>query len=233
MHKAALARTVAVLVIVLALSGCFRARIELTVGPDQRVDGSLLLAYDRAVLEQIDRTPTDAQVEILDDMTDDAPRGQECTPWEDDAFVGAECRLEGVTLDDLGQAEAFDQRLTFVETDDELLLTAVIDLDEVPTDSPEPLETFDVTISITFPGRVTETNGEVDGTTVTWRAEPGERTHLSAVAALASPAEPAEIPSWLIGLVVLVVIGIVGIIVADRGPQPPPWRRDRRESEPT
>jgi hypothetical protein len=46
----------------------------------------------------------------------------------------------------------------------------------------EAFDTAELRIAITFPGEVLETNGRVDGTTVTWEPVFGERTELTAVA---------------------------------------------------
>ena len=46
----------------------------------------------------------------------------------------------------------------------------------------EAIDTAQLRIAITFPGEVLETNGQVDGTTVTWEPVFGERNVLTAVA---------------------------------------------------
>jgi hypothetical protein len=46
----------------------------------------------------------------------------------------------------------------------------------------QAFDTADLRIAITFPGEVLETNGKVDGTTVTWEPVFGERNVLTAVA---------------------------------------------------
>jgi hypothetical protein len=46
----------------------------------------------------------------------------------------------------------------------------------------EAFDTAQLRIAITFPGEVLETNGQVDGTTVTWEPVFGERNVLTAVA---------------------------------------------------
>jgi hypothetical protein len=215
----------------LILAGCFQARVQLTVAADGTVDGTIHLAYDRAVLERLDRDPADAQREVLDDLADDAPDGQMCASWQDADSIGAECELTDVALADLSRAEAFDQRLTILDQGDQLVLTAVIDLDEVPANDPELIATFDARVEVTFPGEVLESNGQVQGTTVVWRPEPGAQAQLHAVARAASAGEatpPAASPIWPFVAAALVVLLIAGVILADltqrprrpRGPTP-------------
>ena len=168
----------------LALTGCLRADVDLTVTENRTVEGTLLLAWDKGFLAQVDRDPAAAQQEILDDLSDDAPDGMTCEPWEDPEFIGAACELVGVSLDEINEAEAFDQRITLLEAGDDVVLSAIVDLDEVPTDNPDLLETFEASVRFTFPGRVSDASGSIDGTSVTWEPQLGERTELLATAEL-------------------------------------------------
>ena len=52
----------------------------------------------------------------------------------------------------------------------------------------EAFDTAELRIAITFPGEVLETNGQVEGTTVTWEPVFGERNVLSAVASASGDA---------------------------------------------
>jgi hypothetical protein len=224
---AALLRGLALLGVAFALTGCLLADVDLTVTEDRTVEGTLRIAWDRAFLEQIDRDPVEAQQEILDDLTDDAPDGMTCEPWEEPVYIGAACELVGVSIDDINQAEAFDQRLTLLEAGDDVVLSAVIDLDEVPTENPDLLETFQASVRVSFPGRVIDATGPIDGRTVTWEPQPGERTELLATAELVADSS-TPIPVGVIGLVVVIVLLVAGLMLADRAQHAP----DRRRIEP-
>ncbi len=211
---------IALLGTLLALTGCVRAEVDLTVTENRTVEGTLSLAWDKALLERLDRDPVEAQQEILDDLTDDAPDGMSCEPWEEPEFIGAACVLDGVSLADMNEAEAFDQRLTLLVAGDDVVLSAVVDLDEVPTDNPDLLETFDVSVRFTFPGRVSDASGSIDGTSVTWEPQPGERTELLATAEL-MPGQAAPFPAWIAVAVTVIVLLVGGLIFADRMPGRP------------
>ena len=204
----------------LALTGCVRAQVDLTVTENRTVEGTVLLAWDKGFLEQVDRDPAEAQQEILDDLTDDAPDGMTCEAWEEAEFIGSACVLDGVSLDDINEAEAFDQRLTLLVAGDDVVLSAVVDLDEVPTDNPDLLDTFDVSVRFTFPGRVSDASGSIDGTSVTWEPQPGERTELLATAEL-MPGQAAPFPAWIAVAVTVIVLLVGGLIFADRMPGRP------------
>ena len=189
----------------MALVGCVRAEVDLTVTEERTVEGTILLAWHTDFLERIERDPAEAQQEILDDLTDDAPDGMACQPFEDAEAIGVTCTLDGVHLEDVNQVEAFDQRLTLVEAGDDVVLSAVIDLDEVPVD-----ETMEAIVRVTFPGRVIDASGPIDGQTVTWEPELGQRTELKATARLLPDArEP--IPAW-VGAVIFAVVVLVVVL---------------------
>jgi hypothetical protein len=55
----------------------------------------------------------------------------------------------------------------------------------------EAFESVEITLSLTFPGPVSETNGEVSGTTVTWHPELPAPPRLEAVGRAAPEAQTA------------------------------------------
>ena len=77
------------------------------------------------------------------------------------------------------------------------------------------LDNFEFTISITFPGEVISSTGEVDGNTVTWQPQVGENNPIEARAsAIPSPSSP-----WLIVLVVALgalLLGAVAFLLMHR-----------------
>ena len=92
---------------------------------------------------------------------------------------------------------------------------------------------------MTFPGRVTRHNGQLDGTTVTWVATPGQTLPVDAVA------EDGDPFPWLlvlaIGIPAVLIIGGLAFWLMGRRPKAgasranePPARADQRcPSRPT
>jgi hypothetical protein len=77
------------------------------------------------------------------------------------------------------------------------------------------LEQFDVSISVTLPGAVSEHDGTLEGNTVTWTPAFGEITTLHAVgSAVGGGASPVLI--W-IGVGVVVVLVVIVSMLARRG----------------
>ena len=105
----------------------------------------------------------------------------------------------------------------------------------------EAFDTAELRIAITFPGEVLETNGRVQGTTVTWRPVFGERTEITAVASAVPDSAGGDDASEgteaagstessggdalryaILGLIVLAVAVGVYVIVRRRGPSEAP-----------
>jgi hypothetical protein len=177
-------RTIAALgVIAVLATACFRADVDLTLTSDSTINGTVLLAYERAGLEELDRSPNDAQGELLADLEVDAPEGMTCEAWDDEGYIGARCELQRVTFDAFSLTDTFQQEIVIVREGDRIRLFAVINLGDVPVGDQELIDAFDVRIRVKFPGRViSQQNGMLDGQTVTWSLPPGEQTAIEAVA---------------------------------------------------
>ncbi|HET6713049.1 MAG TPA: hypothetical protein VFI59_04980 [Actinomycetota bacterium] len=236
----------------LLLAGCLKLDMALTISPDDTVDGEMVFAVNKELLELTGQNVDD----LLGDtaVPDDVP-GATQEPYEDDRFVGTRVLFEDVALQDIQEGSGPDA-LSIERTGDTYEVNGVMDL---TTDSAElqgnPFEdqiseafdTAELRIAITFPGEVLETNGQVDGTTVTWEPVFGERTELRAVASasgdVAGGDEPGQGASgeqagateeggfganaWLYAILGLVIVGaVVGLFVmmrrhrADAGPAP-------------
>jgi hypothetical protein len=218
------ARTIAALCAgAVLLTACFRAEIDLTVSADNTISGTVLLAYERAGLEELDRDPREVQDELLADLDFDLPEGMTCEAWDDDAYIGARCDLEQVTFDAFSLTDTFQQEIVIVREGDRIRLFAVINLGDVPVSNAELIDAFDVQIRVTFPGRVlSQENGQIDGQTVTWSLQPGEQTEIGAVAEAGASAD--QVP-WGPAIGVLLALTLVALVLA--------VRRSRRPAEST
>lgn len=233
----------------LLLAGCLKLDMALTISPEDTVDGEMVFAVNKELLELTGQNVDD----LLGDtaVPDDVP-GATQEPYEDDRFVGTRVLFEDVALQDMQEGSGPDA-LSIERKGDTYEVNGVMDL---TTDSAElqgnPFEdqiseafdTAELRIAITFPGEVLETNGQVDGTTVTWEPVFGERTELRAVASasgdVAGGGEGASGEqagateeagsggnAWLYAILGMVIVGaVVGLFVmmrrrgADAGPAP-------------
>jgi hypothetical protein len=158
----------------LLLAGCLKLDMAITISPDDTVDGEMVFAVNKQLLELTGQN--------LDDVLGDAT-----VPSD---VEGTQVTFEDVALSDLSEGSDPDA-LTIVRTGDTYEVDGVMDLSTDDADlqgNPfedqitQAFDTAELRIAITFPGEVLETNGQVDGTTVTWEPVFGERNVLTAVA---------------------------------------------------
>ena len=181
-------RSLAILsALTLLLTGCLKLDMALTVSSDDTVDGELVFAVNKELLELSGQTVDDflGQTQVPSDV-----EGATQEPYEDDTFVGTKVIFDSVPLAELQRSSDPDS-LSIVREGDRFEVTGVLDLSTTDRElQGNPLEgqiteafdTAELRIAVTFPGEIIETNGQVDGTTVTWEPKFGERTELTAVA---------------------------------------------------
>lgn len=199
-------RSLAALVIVtLALAGCLTIETDLTISGDT-VSGTIVTAIDKEIAQQLEVDP-DEVFSGVDDGLASLP-GVTAGPYDDGAAIGTEHTLDQVPLADLNRLaedDPYGMRITRDQEAGTYEFALVMDLEflgELEGATPDPggpdpalmAERFNATIVVTFPGEVTEHNGELDGTTVTWRPPAGELTELHAVA-LDPDASPGAAPA--------------------------------------
>ncbi len=201
------ARVAAVAAIaVLALSGCLRYNVDMTLSSDNTASGSIVLAVQEGVGEQMGLESDQA---ALDQLFEGETFGDAYTEtdYAADGFVGKEYTFESLPIEELGD---FADLFTITREGGDFVVagTEPPSTEDDASEVPEGAESY---LSITFPGEVTSSNGTVEGTTVTWDLfttyEP-----LSAVGAASTGGLP--FPLWvLIVIIVAAAIVIVGVIV--------------------
>jgi hypothetical protein len=171
----------------LLLAGCLKLDMAVTISPDDTVDGEMVFAVNKELLELTGQSVDDV---LADTTVPSDVEGATQEPYEDEDFVGTQVTYEDVDLAELSE-RSDPEALTIVRTGDTYEVDGVMDLSTDDADlqgNPfedqisEAFDTAELRIAITFPGEVLETNGQIDGTTVTWEPVFGERNLLSAVA---------------------------------------------------
>ena len=161
--------------------------------------------------------------------TDDLPEGAEVEAYEDDKFIGQTMTFSRIAVGELGDfiAATSDDEGAKSDSGDGWSLTREGDTyvfegdavlaeesaeDEAGAMGMEGLfDDSEIRISVTFPGEVVESNGEVDGNTVTWRPAFGDTLQMRAQAEASAgfpvwPAVGALSGVLLLGGMVLVAL---------------------------
>jgi hypothetical protein len=211
MRRRILPRILAVGVLVLALAGCVRFQADLTLSPENTVDGSIVVAVlvsedtDDA-REQALTASSQIESELLGSLRDAS--GVTTSEYDQDGYLGSLITFDDVAFDAFsGQSE---ESLKIVRDGDAYLFTGTLDFsgESAPTEDAEGDD--NLTVAVTFPGEVAEHNGELSGTTVRWTTSVDQRLEMSARGA-ATPAGP---PILLIAGIAFVVLLVIAAVVA-------------------
>ncbi|MGB2567177.1 LppM family (lipo)protein [Micromonospora citrea] len=233
-------RVAVCLALAATLAGCMQLHVGLTVNADDTVDGQLLLIAEKKWLTSRDRivwpTTRNRTVQVgfaeLRKNMPSLPPGEESV-YENATHYGSLINYRRTPL-----ADFRSDSLNLVRDGDLLRFHLSLDprkyggkvAEEDPRNQALFLQSASFEISVTFPGRVIDSNGAVTGRSVTWKVGPSrdKPTELRAVAEAPLPATPAatgpggtardaddDSVGWLvvgIGAVVLLLAG-AGVVV--------------------
>lgn len=198
-----LARSVIAVLALVCLAGCFRYRVEGTIGADGLVSGSVVIGYDREFVKQQPGLGiyTDLSKFVRVNAASVSRGTASVQPMDAGQFRGFQITFSKVALADFvqlmrheavgaGETGGVDYRLS--RQGDVFVFDARVLSEEgqipIPRDAFEKAE---LVVSLTFPGPVVSSNGTVSGQTVTWRPNVADLPRLTATAK-AAPAKVAE-----------------------------------------
>jgi phosphatidylinositol mannoside-binding LppM-like protein len=210
-------RLLAVLVLLLVLPmavGCVRVRADITVSPDDQVSGQIIAAAKP-------RNADDPGPQLLNNL----PFGHKVAvgQYDDDGFVGSEAMFSGLTFAELPQLANMNRDsagvdLSLRRAGNLVILEGRADLTSLS--DPEA----DVSVSVSFPGEVTSTNGDQIATEVVeWKLRPGVVTTMNAQARYTDPSARSFTGAavWLTvgSFLVAGIIALVAWLSRDRSPR--------------
>ena len=197
-----------VLAAVLLLSGCVRFQADLKFNPDDTVDGSIVVAV---VLSDEDdaKEQAAASVEQIESQLLAGLRGEtgvRASEYDQDGYFGTRFDLDDTPLAAFSGG-GNEGKLALSRDGDEYVFSGLLDFTpDDGEDAPDPDDdTTNITISVTFPGTVTDHNGELNGSTVSWSASPEQRIEMDARGSV-TPNGP---PLWLTILISLAGLAVV------------------------
>ncbi len=215
----------------LLLTGCLKLDMDLKIGTDNTVSGSMIFAVNKDVLAL-----TGGSVDDL--LGSDTPlpsdvKGVTSEAYSDDKFVGKKFTFESVPITEFSDPTD-PEALKITRDGDAFVVSGVLDLSQGTSGASGPmggtgaaafLDSAEIRVAITFPGEVISSNGTESGNTVTWQPKFGDRLEMSAKgSAIASGGSSSTLLYVLIGVGVIVVIAIIAFVMMSRkkkAPQPP------------
>jgi hypothetical protein len=203
------------LVLAPALIGCVRVRTSLTVSPDDRVSGQIVAAAKP-------RDDNDRGPQLLNNLS--FAQKVAVSDYDRDDYVGSQAVFSDLTFAEVPQLAGMNRDAAGVDISlrragDLVILEGRVDL----TSLSDP--DADVSLSVSFPGEVTSTNGDqVSPEVVEWKLRPGVVSTMNAQARYTDPSARSFTGAaiWLgVGsFVVAAVIGALAYNSRDRTPRP-------------
>jgi hypothetical protein len=199
------APAIGVLAVALLASGCLRAQVAAAVRSDDTVTGELVIATvvsNQNEAGAVLAPPSDLEARV---------RSQ---PYRQDGYAGTRLLFDALTFDEFGRlnqvpgGEGRRLRFQLRRSGDLVLFTGHVDLVEIAAP-----ERVDVGVKLSFPGRITATNGRQSGNEISWRPAPGQISELTATARYTDPnAAPWTRWAALVGGLAAVVVLAVALL---------------------
>ena len=195
----------------LSLTGCFKEIANYTLHQDNTVSGSVIVAIDKDYANGM--TGNDAITQLGADNPVANVAGVTQANYDDGKYVGVKYTFTNVPLDTM----ASDMDGTVTRVGDTFVFEGTA-IDQSQFQGMEQYMSSAVaTLSMTFPGEVTDTNGTVKGTTVTWDMLKMTEAPKATGSAIGNGSAGGGVPAWLGlllgGLALLVVAGVVVLLV--------------------
>ncbi|WP_036436971.1 DUF3153 domain-containing protein [Mycobacterium sp. URHB0044] len=195
--------------------GCVRVRASITVSPDDRVSGQIIAAAKAH--DDSDKGP-----QLLNTLP--FSNKVAVSEYSRDDYVGSQAVFSDLTFAELPQLANMNRDAAGVDISlrragDLVILEGRADLTSL--NDPEA----DVSLSVSFPGEVTSTNGDqIASDVVEWKLRPGVVSTMSAQARYTDPSARSFTGAalWL-GFAAFLVAGIVAGVAwvsRDRSPVP-------------
>ena len=212
-----LPRILALGVLVLVLAGCVRFQADLTLNPEDTVSGNIVVAV--LLSDEADETRA-STLEGVEQIATGLLGGLATSPgvtsaeYEQDGYLGQRLTFAHVPLTAFSGTQA--DALHFERVGDEYIFSGAIDFSDDTGTAEEAEEAEDdgnLTVKLTFPGAVTDTDGTVNGTTVSWSTPLDQRLEMNARgAAIASGLPIGLIIGGVAGLLLVTAI-VAGILL--------------------
>lgn len=206
------------MLLVLALAGCVRFQADLKLNPDDTVNGSIIVAV---VTDDDDksREAASAGADRIAEALLPGLRGADgvtASVYDQDQYIGTKFDLANTPIEAFSGGGS-EGALTLTREGSEFAFSGTLDF--TPGDGQTQIkpddDTSNITVAVTFPGEVTEHNGELSGTTVTWSGTLESKIDMEARGSAVASGPPAWL--WAIAaLVVLVVATIIIVMVVRR-----------------
>ncbi len=215
------------------LTSCIKLDMALTVNKDKTVSGSVILGIADSLTSLGSSTGSSGTPTTggLDGIINKKAKGVTVSKYHQGGFTGEKVTFDHAPLTAFSAAAQKDGSFGIDIKGNQAIISGALDLSSSATGSSQTSSTDDaltkamfagaqVRVTVTFPGRITKSTGEIskDRRTVTWNPTFGDKTDLATTVALDSPMN--FIP-WAIGGLLLIAL-VAWLIFINRKKTPIP-----------
>lgn len=209
------------------LSSCIKLDMALTVNKDKTVSGSVILGLADSLASLGSNTGTSSVPATggLDGLINNKAKGVTVSKYHQGGFTGEKVTFDHSPLSAFSSPIQKDGSFAIDIKGNKAFISGSLDLSSTGTQSSGTSSMGDafskamfagaeVRVSVTFPGKITKSTGEIskDGRTVTWKPAFGGKTNLATTVALDSPMN--FIP-WAVGGALLIAL-IIWLVLINR-----------------
>ena len=214
MTQLSLRRTMALLLAAttaVVLAGCLKVDVDLEVSRFDTFSGSVVVAVAEELAAFADEDPSSG---IFGDVFQENP-GVSVETFQEDGYTGEKAVFEGAPFAALDEFSDDQSTLSLRRDNNHVIFEGTFDFASEDTDDAGFFgEQFlalasDMEVSVSFPGNVVETNGQLDEdtNTVTWEPKLGDTTYFYA------KAESGQLIPWWAWLIIGPGITGIGFVV--------------------
>jgi len=222
------ARTIALCVLVLLMTGCIKVDLNMELHGDNTVSGTMVFAVSRDLLALTGSSADD----LLGQITASAGPLPSGVQFQESAYAGDKFEGKTYTFHDV-PIDAFSQGTTgetisIKRVGDTFQVNGEIDLTPAATGQLQPgaaqlAKDMELRVAITFPGPVSQqSGGTISGNTVTWTPAFGEKTEIQATGSAIGSGGNGPTMWILLGLAILLVVVVALVLVRSRRSRVPP-----------
>jgi len=210
------------LLVVVTLAGCFKAKVDLTLSSDDTISGTMLVALQSGIGESLGGSDEEILGQLTEGLGGDLD-GATVEDYSEEGYIGKVFSFKDQPLDAFSSGEDGED-ISITREGDLFIVDGTWNTDDAGTEGMDPATLgAEFTFAVTFPGKVTDSNGTVsnDGHTVTWDLFGGPDTlHAEGKAT-------ADSNGWmlwaLLGVVALLIVAaviITAVVVRKRAAAP-------------
>lgn len=217
--------------LVFLLTGCVKMDIALMVNKDKTMNGTVVIALADSIagLDSSGSSSGTSGTGGLENLVDKKAKGVTVSKYHQGGFTGEKVTFNHSPLKAFSSASQKDGSFAIDIKGNKAFITGAMDLTSTGTSSSTSSSTDDALakamfasaqfrISVTFPGKITKSTGEIsqDRRTVTWNPAFGEKTDLATTVELDTP---MNFILWAIGGVIFIAL-IIFLIILNRRKKP-------------